>query len=230
MRFDEFVSFGIPEHWSIGPAPSGGGQVLVGEAGAVSHLIAPPGAGAHVHERTSARAGWRHAVWCADRDGEPKAIDVDPPDSIQWLATRAVINQLPEELHEFVRCEMARQIGWTVAFGHRESGAPRVEADARRGAQAENWLRDELEMAFPRERWYARRTKVAVFEVPDTADELLDLLPAVRPFAKERPRACLCQSFGDEWPFDSVLPSKLASGTLLSCDRSSTAEGRDEGS
>lgn len=177
MKHDGCVNLAYPEHWRVGRNASARGLALIGEIGAVSHLIAPPGVASHRDEPPDAGRGWRHAIWLADAEGSPKMIDVDRPDHVRRLSTKAVVELLPESNHAFVREEMAGQIGWAAASGRREDLSRRVEVDARLSAQVEAWLRRELAAAFPGESWYEFQPTTSIEEIPNTADELLALVP-----------------------------------------------------
>lgn len=177
MKHNDCMDLASPQDWRIGRNPTAGGLALIGEAGGVSHLIAPPGVASHHGEPPGESRGWRYAVWFADAEGLPKAIDVDRPDRVRRVSTKAVVEILPECNRAFVREEMARQIGWAAVSGRREDLSRRVEADARVRAQAEVWFRKELAAAFPGESWYEFQAGASIDEVPDTADELLELVP-----------------------------------------------------
>lgn len=138
-------------------------------------MVAPPGVDFRSAEPDEERVMWRHAIWIGD-DDDPPAVGVDAPISVACMETKEVVELLPSAHHGFVRSAMARCISRAVTFGLPEAGRPPDDGRSLRAGRALTWLADQLEVAFPSETWF--KFKVAAFEIPDTIEELLQLIPA----------------------------------------------------
>lgn len=160
--------------------------MLVGCVHATVHLLAPPGARIQPDEPDRDRACWRYAVWEEDADIGPPMISIDRPDSVVDMGSAEVVDLLPNEMHDFVRVELARQFCRAVTFGKAPEGGRPLDRHALLAGRTLGWTSGELTRAFPDEHWFT--LEAPVVRIPSTVDELLERIPAGDDGQEPRPR------------------------------------------
>lgn len=139
--------------WAVQTATDGLGSWLVELSdGADARVIAPPGVAL---DPGSEIAGWRLACW-GTTDGGPASLDSERPWTVRTISTRAVLELLPAEDHQFVLDTLVTHLATARRVAVPLPGEAIVEDLARIGAQAAAWAERELADAFPELVWPQR--------------------------------------------------------------------------
>lgn len=177
-----------PNAWAPEELSHGNRVLLAAQPGAV-HLLAPPGVAMQSDEPTRSRAAWRYAIWEEDAEAGPPVIAIDEPSRVEDLSLSEVVDLLPLDRHDFVRCEMARQLCRAQTFGAPPAGGRPADRHAQLAGRTLSWAAAELAIAFPRETWF--ELEEPVVWIPETVEELLARMPegdAWPTYSERRPR------------------------------------------